>query len=86
MTVRHFLTLRDLTASELNQVIDSAIAMKAAHQKNRQEPVLKGKVLAMIFEKSSTRTRVSFEAGMLYSCHPTILNSVAVNPSKTLLE
>jgi ornithine carbamoyltransferase len=64
MTVRHFLTLRDLTASELNQVIDSAIAMKAAHQQNRQEPVLKGKVLAMIFEKSSTRTRVSFEAGM----------------------
>ena len=64
MAVRHFLTLHDLTPDELNQVIDSAIALKKAHRKNTQKPVLAQKVLAMIFEKSSTRTRVSFEAGM----------------------
>lgn len=64
MAVRHFLTLHDLTPDELNQVIDSAIALKKAHRENTQKPVLTQKVLAMIFEKSSTRTRVSFEAGM----------------------
>ncbi len=64
MAVRHFLTLHDLTPDELNQVIDSAIALKKAHRENTQKPVLAQKVLAMIFEKSSTRTRVSFEAGM----------------------
>ena len=64
MAIRHFLTLHDLTPDELNQVIDSAIALKKAHRANQQQPVLAGKVLAMIFEKSSTRTRVSFEAGM----------------------
>jgi ornithine carbamoyltransferase len=64
MAVRHFLTLHDLSPSELNQVIDSAIALKKAHRENTQQSVLAGKVLAMIFEKSSTRTRVSFEAGM----------------------
>ena len=64
MAIRHFLTLRDLSTDELNQVIDLAIAMKAAKYEGRQEPIFSGKVLGMIFEKSSTRTRVSFEAGM----------------------
>ncbi|MCS5587682.1 MAG: ornithine carbamoyltransferase [Porticoccaceae bacterium] len=64
MAVRHFLTLQDLTSDELHKVIDSAIALKKAHRDSRQKPVFAGKVLAMIFEKSSTRTRVSFEAGM----------------------
>ena len=64
MAIRHFLTLRDLSSDELNQVIDLAIEMKAAKRENRQEPIFAGKVLGMIFEKSSTRTRVSFEAGM----------------------
>ena len=64
MTVRHFLTLKDLSPSELNQVIESAIALKKAHREENQPPVFAGKVLGMIFEKSSTRTRVSFEAGM----------------------
>ena len=62
--IRHFLTLRDLSKDELNQIIDLAIEMKATHKANIQEPIFKGKVLAMIFDKSSTRTRVSFEAGM----------------------
>ena len=64
MTIRHFLTLHDLSTDEIHQVIDLAIALKAAHREGRQEPVFAGKVLGMIFEKSSTRTRVSFEAGM----------------------
>ena len=64
MTTRHFLTLHDLSTDEIHQVIDLAIALKAAHREGRQEPIFAGKILGMIFEKSSTRTRVSFEAGM----------------------
>ena len=64
MAIRHFLSLRDLSPAELNQVINLAIEMKAAKREGRQEPIFAGKVLGMIFEKSSTRTRVSFEAGM----------------------
>ena len=64
MTPRHFLTLHDLSSDEIHQVIDLAIELKAAQREGRQEQVFAGKVLGMIFEKSSTRTRVSFEAGM----------------------
>ena len=64
MTIRHFLTLHDLSTDEINEVIQLAIELKAAHREGRQEPVFAGKILGMIFEKSSTRTRVSFEAGM----------------------
>ena len=64
MAIRHFLSLRDLSPAELAQVIELAIEMKAAKREGRQETVFDGKVLGMIFEKSSTRTRVSFEAGM----------------------
>jgi len=64
MAIRHFLTLRDLNASEFNYIIKLATEMKAARREGRQEKIFDGKVLGMIFEKSSTRTRVSFEAGM----------------------
>lgn len=64
MSVRHFLTLKDLSAQELQQVIDRAIELKALHRQGSAGEPFKGKVLGMIFEKSSTRTRVSFEAGM----------------------
>ena len=64
MAIRHFLTLHDLSTDEINQVINLAIELKSAHREGRQEPIFAGKVLAMIFEKSSTRTRVSFESGM----------------------
>lgn len=64
MAIRHFLSLRDLSSGELEQVINLAIEMKAARLEGQQKPVFAGKVLGMIFEKSSTRTRVSFEAGM----------------------
>ncbi|CAA6819382.1 MAG: Ornithine carbamoyltransferase (EC [uncultured Thiotrichaceae bacterium] len=62
--VRHFLSLNDLSAAELWQVIDRAIEMKAAVKRGQFDEALKNRTLAMIFEKSSTRTRVSFETGM----------------------
>lgn len=64
MSVRHFLTLQDCTPAELQQIIHRAIEMKRDLAKIRAEQPFKGYVLGMIFEKSSTRTRVSFEAGM----------------------
>ena len=64
MSTRHFLTLLDFSPAELQLVIDRAIAMKRAHYEGTEQPIFQNKVLGMIFEKSSTRTRVSFEAGM----------------------
>ncbi len=64
MTTRHFLTLLDFSPAELRAVIERSVAMKADHYAGRDEQVFRNKVLGMIFEKSSTRTRVSFEAGM----------------------
>jgi ornithine carbamoyltransferase len=81
MSIRHFLTLRDLSTAELNSIIQSAITMKAAHRENTQQPIFAGKVLAMIFEKSSTRTRVSFEAGMAQLGG----NSLFLSPTDTQL-
>lgn len=64
MAPRHFLTLQDLSKQELHQLLQRAIELKTLHKKGTAEQPFPGKVLAMIFEKSSTRTRVSFEAGM----------------------
>lgn len=64
MPARHFLSLDDCSRAELEALIDHAIALKAAHTSRVDRPSLRGKTLAMIFEKASTRTRVSFEAGM----------------------
>ena len=63
-TVRHFLTLTDLSPAEFRQIIARAIELKAIQHRGEIFEPLKNKVLAMIFEKSSTRTRVSFESGM----------------------
>jgi len=62
--IRHFLTLTDLSSDEFRQIIHRAIELKAIHHRGEIFEPLKNKVLAMIFEKSSTRTRVSFESGM----------------------
>ena len=64
MTTRHFLSLRDLSTAELRQLIGRAINLKAIHRRGDRHIPLPGKTLGMIFEKSSTRTRVSFEVGM----------------------
>ncbi len=62
--LRHFLTLTDLSSDEFRQLINRAIELKAIQHCGEIFEPLKNKVLAMIFEKSSTRTRVSFESGM----------------------
>ena len=62
--VRHFLSLMDLTPHELDSLVKRGIELKAMRHRNFVHEPLKNKTLAMIFEKSSTRTRISFEAGM----------------------
>jgi ornithine carbamoyltransferase len=62
--VRHFLTLLDHSPEELNWLIQRAIELKQMHKRGELYEPLRNRVLGMIFEKSSTRTRVSFEAGM----------------------
>ena len=64
MALRHFLTLRDLSTAELNRIIERAQELKRKQHNNEVFQPFVGKVMGMIFEKSSTRTRVSFEAGM----------------------
>ncbi len=64
MKPRHFLTLLDLSSAELEQLLGRAIELKAMHRRGAAHIPLRQRTMAMIFEKSSTRTRVSFEAGM----------------------
>ena len=63
--MNHFLTLKDLSPAELKQLIQRAAELKLMQHRGELYQPLKGKVLAMIFEKSSTRTRVSFESAMV---------------------
>ncbi|MDC0172050.1 ornithine carbamoyltransferase [Candidatus Nitrosopelagicus sp.] len=58
------LTLDELESKEINHIIDLAIDLKKEQKKGKMKPLLQNKTLAMIFEKPSTRTRVSFETGM----------------------
>ncbi len=62
--MRHFLTLRDFTADELLEMIELARTIKAQTKQHEYIPYLEHQTLGMIFEKSSTRTRVSFETGI----------------------
>ncbi|AOU97246.1 ornithine carbamoyltransferase [Acidihalobacter yilgarnensis] len=64
MKRRHFLTLDDLDTDELRAVIKRASELKAIQHRGDRHAPLQGKTLGMIFEKASTRTRVSFEVGM----------------------
>lgn len=61
---RHFLSLFDLTKEELHELFERALWLKAEQKAGRPHRTLVGKTLGMLFEKSSTRTRVSFEVGM----------------------
>ncbi|MFK3772004.1 ornithine carbamoyltransferase [Pseudomonas sp. NPDC089406] len=65
MSARHFLSLLDFTTDELLGVIRRGIELKDLRKRGVLFEPLKNRVLGMIFEKSSTRTRVSFEAGMI---------------------
>src|SRR5213595_120271 len=64
--MKHFLTLLDLEADQLKTLLQEAARMKAAHLKGERPQVLAGKVLGLVFEKPSLRTRVSFEAAMTH--------------------
>jgi len=66
MSVRHFLTLMDCSPEELHSIIQRAIELKAMHKNGVIHEPLKNKMLGMVFEKSSTRTRVSFETAMTH--------------------
>ncbi len=64
MTTRHFLDIKDHSPETLRGMIDNAVRMKALQKAGKGERPLVGKTLAMIFERPSTRTRVSFDVGM----------------------
>ncbi|MEQ3777067.1 MAG: ornithine carbamoyltransferase [Alcanivorax sp.] len=63
---RHFLTLTDVSRDELGYLIQRAIELKTMLRSGQSHTPLQGKTLGMIFEKSSTRTRVSFEVAMTH--------------------
>ncbi|HEC16770.1 MAG TPA: ornithine carbamoyltransferase [Sedimenticola sp.] len=63
---RHLRSLLDLTPEELHGIIRRGIALKAMLRRGEPHESLKNRTLGMVFEKSSTRTRVSFEAGMTH--------------------
>ena len=64
LKTKDLLTLAELTPKEFAGLIDDSIKLKRQSKKSGNKPVLKNKTLAMIFQKPSTRTRVSFETGM----------------------
>ena len=64
--MRHVLTLFELTAEEIKRIFAISIDLKANLQRGVREAILPGRVLAMLFEKPSLRTRVSFEAGIAH--------------------
>ena len=64
MNNKHLLKLLDLSREEIHEILDTADQLKYESKHGIPHELLKGKTLAMIFSKNSTRTRVSFEVGM----------------------
>ncbi len=64
--MENFVSLTELSADEIWTVLNKAIELKAEWKAGGNKPILKGKVLAMVFQKPSLRTRVSFDVGMLH--------------------
>jgi ornithine carbamoyltransferase len=62
--MKDFLAIADHSPDEIRHLLDLAVKLKAEYQKGGNKPILKGKALAMVFQKPSLRTRVSFEMGM----------------------
>ena len=63
--MRHLITLADLSTAEIDRIFSIAEDLKAKYAQGLREPLLPGRVMAMLFEKQSLRTRVSFESGMI---------------------
>jgi ornithine carbamoyltransferase len=64
--MRHLLTVADLSSVEIERIFSIAEDLKAKWSKGLREPLLPGRVMGLIFEKPSLRTRCSFEAGMIH--------------------
>lgn len=64
--MRHLLTLADLSSTEIDRIFSIAEDLKEKFTDGSREPLLPGRVMAMLFEKQSLRTRVSFEAAMAH--------------------
>jgi ornithine carbamoyltransferase len=62
--LRHFIDLLDCDGDRIRKLLKEAVRLKKAHSRGKAKPVLQGRVLGLIFEKPSLRTRVSFQAGM----------------------
>jgi len=65
MKGRNLISIDDLSREEVAQILETAEIIKLRHYSKESQPVLKGKILGMIFQKPSLRTRVSFETGMI---------------------
>jgi ornithine carbamoyltransferase len=64
--MRHLLTLADLSKSEMERIFSISEDLKSKYESGLREPLLPGRVMALLFEKPSLRTRVSFEAAMAH--------------------
>jgi ornithine carbamoyltransferase len=64
--MRHLITLADLSADEIHRIFSITEDLKTKFGQGLREPLLPGRVLALLFEKQSLRTRVSFESGMIH--------------------
>lgn len=74
--MKHLISLFDITPEETEKIFKLSLRLKKELREGTQHHILKGKTLGMIFSKSSTRTRVSFEVGMYQlGGHPLFLNS-----------
>ncbi|MBE5040211.1 ornithine carbamoyltransferase [Ructibacterium gallinarum] len=74
--MKHFISIHDITREEFDQLLNLALKLKKENKEGIAHPILKGKTLGMIFTKSSTRTRISFEVGMYQlGGHPLFLNA-----------
>src|ERR1700676_1397258 len=64
--MQHFLDLIDWTGEQIHKLLKEATKLKKAQQRGGNKPTMQGRVLGLIFEKPSLRTRVSFEAAMAH--------------------
>ena len=64
--MKHFLSLADITPDQLHNLLDLGLQLKSEWRNGGNKPILKNKSLALVFQKPSLRTRVSFEMGMVH--------------------